>query len=109
MAPVVSGTGIKTKVLEAMALGMPVLATPEAVAGLNVQHKNHCFVCARPAEFAQGVRYVADTVAAQSMGLAARDYVRANFSSEVLRGQWRGVMRHLASARPDGHQRLHGA
>jgi glycosyltransferase involved in cell wall biosynthesis len=97
MAPIVSGTGVKTKVLEAMAVGLPVLATRHAVAGLKVEHKKHCFICDRPAEFAEGMRQLGDPDVAENMGLGGRKYVQANFSMDVLRQRWGSVIRRLAA------------
>jgi len=97
VAPIVSGTGIKTKVLEAMALGLPVLATRHAVAGLKVEHKKHCCVCERPAEFAEGVQYLSNPFVAERMGSNARKYVQANFSIDVLRQRWSEVVHELAA------------
>jgi glycosyltransferase involved in cell wall biosynthesis len=95
VAPIVSGTGIKSKVLEAMATGLPMLATRHAVAGLKIEHKKHCFICGQPAEFADGIRYLSDPHLAEMMGLEARKYVQANFSSELLRLRWSGVIHDL--------------
>jgi len=96
VAPIVSGTGIKTKVLEAMASGVPVITTPEGVSGLRVEHRRHCFVCGRAAEFPLAVRALADPGLAAALGENARRYVAENFSPEVLRRKWRAVVTELA-------------
>lgn len=96
VAPIVSGTGIKTKVLEAMAAGVPVVTTAEGVAGLQVAHGRDCFVCRRPADFADAFRALADPGLAAEIGQNARRYVADNFSLPVLRGRWAAVLQELA-------------
>jgi hypothetical protein len=96
VAPIVSGTGIKTKVLEAMAAGVPVVTTPEGVAGLQVAHGRDCFVCRGPAEFAAAFRALADPGLAAHLGQNARRYVEDNFSLAVLRRRWCAVLEELA-------------
>jgi glycosyltransferase involved in cell wall biosynthesis len=96
VAPIVSGTGIKTKVLEAMAAGVPVVTTAEGVAGLQVAHGRDCFVCRRPADFAEAFRALADRGLAAEVGRNARRYAAENFSLPVLRQRWAAVMRELA-------------
>ena len=44
VAPVFSGKGTRYKVLEAMAAGTPVVATPLAVEGLKVKHQQHVLI-----------------------------------------------------------------
>lgn len=96
VAPIVSGTGIKTKVLEAMAAGVPVITTPQGVSGLQVEHRRHCFVCERPAEFPLAVRALADGGFAAQLSENGRRYVAENFSPAVLQRKWSAVMTELA-------------
>ncbi|HUQ76738.1 MAG TPA: glycosyltransferase family 4 protein [Burkholderiales bacterium] len=96
VAPIVSGTGIKTKVLEAMAAGVPVITTAEGVSGLQVKHERECLVCERPSDFAAAMRALSDRALAAHLSQNARSYVQENFSPEVLRRRWAGVMRQLA-------------
>ena len=44
VAPIVSGTGVKTKVLDGMACGLPVIGTPLAFAGLEVRDGAEAYV-----------------------------------------------------------------
>jgi glycosyltransferase involved in cell wall biosynthesis len=96
VAPIVSGTGIKTKVLEAMAAGVPVLATAEAVSGLDVEHGRHCLVCRRGADFPAAMRALADSAFAAHLSENAVRYVQENFSAEVLRRRWAAVVAQFA-------------
>ncbi len=53
VAPVFSGKGTRYKILEAMASGTPIVATPLAVEGLGVQHNQHVMIGTTPQEMAQ--------------------------------------------------------
>lgn len=45
VAPIMTGTGIKTKVLDAMARGVPVIGLPKAFEGLDVVANKHVIQC----------------------------------------------------------------
>ena len=50
VAPITTGTGVKTKVLDAMAVGLPVVSTPLGVAGLSARDgPNACWPRIQPA------------------------------------------------------------
>jgi glycosyltransferase involved in cell wall biosynthesis len=107
VAPLVSGTGIKTKVLEAMAAGLGVITTPSGVIGLDVRHGEHCFVARTPREMAtQIAEAVARPEIAQDIGERARHYVDRHFSHPVLKSRWRAL---LAGLEGDGMPRDHAA
>ncbi|CAN7441078.1 glycosyltransferase [Caballeronia sp. LjRoot31] len=45
LAPMFGGTGIKTKVLESLARGIPTITTPDGAIGLNVESGKELFIC----------------------------------------------------------------
>ena len=53
--PLLRGGGTRIKVLEALALGCPLVATPKAIEGLVVSPGRDLLVARSPAEFAQAV------------------------------------------------------
>jgi glycosyltransferase involved in cell wall biosynthesis len=46
VVPLRAGSGLQNMVLEAMAVGTPVVATPRAIAGLAARAGEHCLVAA---------------------------------------------------------------
>jgi glycosyltransferase involved in cell wall biosynthesis len=93
LAPLVSGTGIKTKVLEAMAAGLVVVTTPEGIIGLEVRHWEHCLLARIPDEMATHLRDVFEhPEEMEDIGERASRYVAANFSHEVLQRRWRTLL-----------------
>jgi glycosyltransferase involved in cell wall biosynthesis len=52
VVPLLQGGGTPLKLIEALAYGLPVLATPRAVAGVDVRAGEHCLVADGPDAFA---------------------------------------------------------
>jgi glycosyltransferase involved in cell wall biosynthesis len=74
--PMTSGTGIKNKLLEAMACGVPCVVTPLALQGLDVSPGEHLLVGADAEELADHiVSVLVDDDLATRLGAAARQYV----------------------------------
>jgi glycosyltransferase involved in cell wall biosynthesis len=85
VCPMLSGTGIKNKLLEAMASELPCVATPLALQGLATRPGMHVLVGESEDELAGHIlRVLADDALAQRLGRAAYEYVRATHS-------WRSV------------------
>lgn len=79
VAPLRVARGIQNKVLEAMAMGRPVVATPEAFEGLRATPDRDLLVRATAEEFAKGVLDVVDGRHPR-LGAAARAAVECNYA-----------------------------
>jgi glycosyltransferase involved in cell wall biosynthesis len=80
LAPLWSGGGTRLKILEAMALGTPVVTTSKGAEGLEAEPGKHLFVVDDPAEFAQAViQILCDTELRQRLAADANELVRSRY------------------------------
>lgn len=83
VAPLRSGSGIQNKVLEAMAAGAPVVATPYALGGIAATHGEHLLSASQPAEFAeQVIRLLNNPALARHLACSALDLVEQHYTWE---------------------------
>lgn len=76
VAPMRYGTGIQNKVLEAMALGKPVVTTPLGAAGINAEHGTDLLVADDAmALYERTISVLSDPGLAASIGDAAREQI----------------------------------
>jgi glycosyltransferase involved in cell wall biosynthesis len=100
VAPLMSGSGMRVKVLEAMAAGLPVIATELAMNGIGAQSPLHYLRATSAAEFAAAVVQLlgngelAERIGLEGRGLAQRDHSSAQ-SARVREAIWE---RAIASA-----------
>jgi polysaccharide biosynthesis protein PslH len=84
VAPLRLGRGIQNKVLEAMAMGKAIVASPAALAALNAQPGMHLLAASGPEEWAGAVcALFADPDRCRELGLAARQYVEEHHHWET--------------------------
>jgi polysaccharide biosynthesis protein PslH len=85
VAPLRMGSGTRLKLLEAMAAGCAVVASPTGAAGLMQDAKAHMIICEEPAEMANGIRgLLAQPEQRKVMGGRARQYIREHYDWAVL-------------------------
>jgi len=102
VAPMLSGGGIKLKVLEGMAAGRAMVTTPVGVEGIEGLSKNMIMVAEDAEAFAEAVvKVLRDDELAAGMGLRAREFVRENFSAEKVGARYLEVIRAARSERGD--------
>lgn len=99
LAALRDGGGSKLKVLEAMAAGLPLVATPQAVSGLAVQAGTHYEGGAQAEALVAALRQLLDDPArARVVGEAGRDYVRQHHDWSRSADQLEAVYAELACA-----------
>ncbi|MEA2415483.1 MAG: polysaccharide biosynthesis protein PslH [Thermoanaerobaculia bacterium] len=85
IAPLFAGGGMRIKVLEAMALAKPVVATTLGAGGLVAEHGRDILIADDAASFADAVALLLrDSQTAARIGGAAREMVRSRYDNEVL-------------------------
>jgi sugar transferase (PEP-CTERM/EpsH1 system associated) len=83
VAPLRVARGVQNKVLEAMALAKPVVATPQACEGIPAEPEKDILVADNPRDFAQAVLHLLrDEQLRREIATRARDYVERNHSWE---------------------------
>jgi len=83
IAPILSGSGVKMKVLEAMSLGVPCVLSKKASEGLNLP--NIIPVCNSKNEFIEKLSLLLiDEDLCKQIGLAGQEFIQKEFSTDVV-------------------------
>jgi GT2 family glycosyltransferase/glycosyltransferase involved in cell wall biosynthesis len=102
VCPILTGSGVRVKLLEAFAAGIPVVSTRLGAEGLSEVDGEICALADSPADFAAHVvELLDDSQRAEALARAARDYVVAHRDmaaiTRELERTYRGA---LTSKRP---------
>ena len=85
IVPLLTGSGIRIKILEAMAMGKTVISTSMGASGLQARDGEHLFLADTPADFIRVLEHLhARQDLLQETGRKARRFVRENFDILTL-------------------------
>lgn len=83
VAPLLSGAGIKGKVLSALASGIPCVLSPTAAEGIGLRHGRECMIATTPTEWIDAINQLQnDPKLWQTLSNNAHDLARTQFSFE---------------------------
>lgn len=89
VAPLTIARGTQNKILECMAMGVPVVASPQAASGVDAVPGEHLLVAVSPQDYAEKIlRLMGDSAERQTLGAAGRRRVETHHS-------WPGAMARL--------------
>lgn len=101
VCPIRHGTGLKSKVLEAMAMRMPIVAYhPGSTVGIDCAHDEHLMAAETPEAFAQHVlTLLREPLRADRLAKAARALVAQKYSWESRAAAYENLYRRLQAER----------
>ncbi|SIQ16116.1 Glycosyltransferase involved in cell wall bisynthesis [Chryseobacterium sp. RU33C] len=93
ICPMLEGTGIKIKVIEALSYGLPMVGTERAIDGFPSKTSNGCLVSDHPEIFKdQIMSLLLDQSYYQDMKIQAEEYFKNNFSEEKAIEKWKKIL-----------------
>jgi polysaccharide biosynthesis protein PslH len=99
ICPMRIGSGIKNKILEAMAMGKAIVATKMACAGIDITEGENIMIGNGPVEFAEKtVKLLKDREAAKRIGRNARGFVTKNHSWKKTAGVFEELYREATGS-----------
>lgn len=96
IVPLISGSGIRIKILEAMSLGIPVISSSIGFEGIPVQHNVHAYIADSDetfVEIAQNLMEMPEL--AHQIGQAGKKLVEQTYDSTVISKQILEFIEHI--------------
>jgi glycosyltransferase involved in cell wall biosynthesis len=99
VVPLRIASGVRMKILEAWARGLPVVATPQAIAGLDARPGHELLVARDGDEFADALALLdGDAERRAALVREARTFLRARHDPATVAGQLTTIAEDVASA-----------
>ena len=98
IVPLLTGSGMRIKILEAMAISLPIITTTVGVEGIPLTHGESCLIADTPQQFAQAIHELTrhETLRRRIGTAANRIYMEA-YSPQVLAGKRDDIYQSIIS------------
>jgi glycosyltransferase involved in cell wall biosynthesis len=104
IAPLRYGAGLKGKITQSLAWGLPVVTSPTGAEGLAIVDREHAMIAADPAEMARRiVELYQDEVLWQRLSEDGRRYAETYLGYQRVKDHVRTLIERLASAHSGRH------
>ena len=101
VCPITSGGGTRLKILDALAMGMPLVGTTFACSGISLEGDRHVLLADSPQGFAdQVIRALTDPALRARLANEGRDHVSRNFSWSTIGDNLHKAYFNAAATRP---------
>jgi glycosyltransferase involved in cell wall biosynthesis len=102
IVPLRSGSGMRVKIINAMAMGLPIVSTSIGCEGINVKHDRHLLIADSSGEFADAIiRLINDFDLRKRLAEAGRDFAMANYSWDSIYARLDKALDSLVSENRD--------
>ncbi len=96
VCPLLIGGGLLQKVMDAMAMGVPVVATSGSNHGIGATPGEHLVIADTPETFSQAVvRLLRDPIARAELGAAGQHFIQTHYDAEAAFDRWDAALRAL--------------
>lgn len=91
IVPLIFGSGVKLKTLEAFSKGLPVISTDFGIEGINVKHNNECIVENDIKNFPLRMMEILEKNTNQRISKRCYDFFVENYSKESVYNQYKNL------------------
>ena len=91
VVPLLIGTGVKLKTIDALAHGLPIISTPLGIEGTVLRDGLGCLIAERPEEFPPLMAQALDPETNARLSNDARRIFEAEYSAEALQASYRAI------------------
>jgi glycosyltransferase involved in cell wall biosynthesis len=92
LIPLFSGSGIRVKIIEGLALGKCIITTSIGADGISVKHRENILIADTTKEFAEQMKFCMDQPKrVAEIGESARRFAKANFSKSAVKEELKAL------------------